>query len=99
GTRTNWFLVEKGRRVTPDLSESGVRGTVRQFLLEYMPVSVEPVSLARLKGAEELFVCNSVVGIWPVVSLVNSDGIGQWSPGPVTRSAQALLTEQTGMQN
>lgn len=97
GTRTNLFLVEQGRLVTPDLSEAGVRGTVRQFLLERMPAIVEPVNAARLSAADEVFVCNSVVGIWPVVAIENGEGV--WSPGPLTRSAQSLLTNETGMRD
>jgi len=39
-----------------------------------------------LEQADEVFVCNSVYGIWPVrgVAALN------WSPGPLTRKLQAV---------
>jgi len=36
----------------------------------------------------EVFVCNSLMGIWPVVSI---DGGGVFEVGPVTRQLQAAL--------
>jgi 4-amino-4-deoxychorismate lyase len=37
-----------------------------------------------LAGAQEIFLCNAVVGVWPVRRLENKS----WPIGPVTRKVQ-----------
>ena len=71
GTMSNLFIVRKGRLQTPDLGHCGVAGVMREFILEQaialgMGVAVRALTLADLKQAEELFVCNSLIGLWPV---------------------------------
>lgn len=71
GTMTNLFFIEGGALVTPDLSGAGVAGIMRGLLLERaldwgLQTRVEQVSPARLVQAEEMFLCNGVIGVWPV---------------------------------
>lgn len=71
GTRSNVFLVIDGRLCTPDLSEAGVRGIMRGVLLDWfaaqdIAVCVRTIPRAELLLASEVFICNSVMGIWPV---------------------------------
>lgn len=95
-TASNVFVVRNGALVTPDLSRSGVNGILRRLIIERLAaarnyqVAIEQVSLRQLQQAEEIFLCNSVRGIWPVISL------GQTRPqllavGPVTRALQNEL--------
>jgi 4-amino-4-deoxychorismate lyase len=74
GTQTNVFMVKAGRFLTPDLSESGVAGVMRGLVLEQAPrlgvhAEVRPLTLEDAHSADELFLCNSLVGIWPVRAL------------------------------
>lgn len=74
GISSNVFLVIDGALHTPSLELAGVQGVVRQKVLE----CAEQLGLARkirrigfdeLYRAQELFFCNSLIGIWPVRSL------------------------------
>lgn len=91
-TMSNLFMVVDGELVTPRLQRCGVAGVMRAFLMARaltlgMGLSERDVSRADLNAADELFVCNSGFGIWPVAHL----GDRAWQPGPVTRSLQATV--------
>jgi 4-amino-4-deoxychorismate lyase len=94
GTRTNLFWVAGGVLHTPALERCGVAGLMRHKAL----------GLARAQGietrvrdgagwdefeaADEAFLTNSLVGIWPLARL----GPRRWpAPGPVTRSLMERL--------
>ncbi len=71
GTMSNIFIYTGGELLTPDLSQCGVCGIVRQYILEHeeipgLSVTIQPVSLEQLLGADESFLCNSLIGIWPI---------------------------------
>ncbi|MCX7193146.1 MAG: aminodeoxychorismate lyase [Proteobacteria bacterium] len=71
GVRSNVFMISGARLITPDLSRCGVAGVQRDRVIAYagkigMPVEVRDVELAELSAADELFLTNSVFGIWPV---------------------------------
>lgn len=95
GTMTNVFVyLADGRRVTPELSRCGVAGVMRRHLLERAIEAGEPVqeaqlSLKELRGAREVFVCNSLIGIWPVHRLDDRD----YAPGAWTRRMQHWARE------
>ena len=74
GTMSNLFLIRGEALVTPDLGASGVLGVTRARIIEWARdhvrgAEVRPVALEELHGAEGLFVCNSIIGVWPVRSL------------------------------
>ncbi|MDN5848252.1 MAG: aminodeoxychorismate lyase [Nitrococcus sp.] len=74
GTMTNLFIVRAGRLWTADLTQSGVAGVMREIILEVasqqtIPLRVTALALQDVAQADEVFVCNSVIGIWPVVAL------------------------------
>ncbi len=98
GIKTNVFLTIGGKIITPALTEAGIAGILRDVVLEYFsekgnPVDVRPVHIGELSRASELFVCNSVLGIWPVVALTNADADLRFPVGPVTRELQVLLRD------
>ncbi|MCF6236257.1 MAG: aminodeoxychorismate lyase [Gammaproteobacteria bacterium] len=73
GTRTNLFVVKNNQLITPDLSMCGVEGVMRGAIINIakksgLQVHVAAVSQEVLKKADELFLCNSIIGIWPVKS-------------------------------
>jgi len=69
--RSNIFLVKAGTLITPDLSRCGVAGVQRERILDWaalqdVPCKIENVSLDDLLHADEIFLVNSVIGLWPV---------------------------------
>ncbi|WP_313203200.1 aminodeoxychorismate lyase [Pseudomonas sp.] len=91
GVYSNLFLVRSGVLLTADLSRCGVAGVMRGALLEHaqrlgMPVQVRDIAFDELQQADEVFVCNSVYGVWPVRAIAALN----WSPGPLTRKLQAV---------
>lgn len=70
-TQSNLFIVNGGRLVTPDLSSSGVAGIMRACIIEIaarlsIPCAVTRLTLADVQTAEEVFLCNSLIGVWPI---------------------------------
>ncbi|CAM4079513.1 Aminodeoxychorismate lyase [Pseudomonas reidholzensis] len=93
GVYSNLFLVREGVLLTADLSRCGVAGVMRAALLEQAPalgitVQVRDLALTDLEQADEVFVCNSVYGIWPVRACPAHTL--NWPPGPLTRKLQAV---------
>ncbi|MGB0722596.1 MAG: aminodeoxychorismate lyase [Gammaproteobacteria bacterium] len=91
-TQSNLFLVENGVLITPDLGSAGVSGTCRAAVLDAaavinLSVAVEAVTPERVLCADELFLTNSVAGIWPVKQALGRP----LNVGPVTRSMQRAL--------
>lgn len=71
GTMSNVFFVIAGVLHTPDLAQSGIAGITRQRILAHaahrgLVARIGHYTLDDLLAADELFVCNSVVGVWPV---------------------------------
>ncbi len=94
GTASNIFLVSRGTLLTPDLSEAGVEGVIRESVLEYaheaaLPFEITEISRAQLDDADELFLTNSLIGIWPVRRVESR----RYPIGSVTRRLQQSLEE------
>ena len=89
GTASNVFVVSRGTLLTPDLSESGVAGIMRAMVLEYaeaaaLPCKITGITRSQLDSIEEIFLSNSLIGIWPVRRVESK----VYSPGEVTRRVQ-----------
>ncbi|MFY1664396.1 aminodeoxychorismate lyase [Pseudomonas sp. Pseu.R1] len=89
---SNLFMVKGGVLLTPDLSRCGVAGVMRAELLALaedanMPVRALDLQMSDLRKADEVFVCNSVYGIWPVRAFEQLI----WPVGAVTRKLQHLV--------
>jgi 4-amino-4-deoxychorismate lyase len=71
GTMTNLFLVRQGVLMTPRLDLCGVAGVMRGLVLEYAVeagrrVEETRVGLDDLAAADEAFLTNSIIGVWPI---------------------------------
>ncbi len=74
GSMSNLFMVKNGRILTPDLSRAGVAGVVRAAVIRHceaaaIATGTRNIKLEELYEADEVFYCNSVIGIWPVKSM------------------------------
>lgn len=85
GVMTNLFVVKNGEVATPDLTRCGVSGVMRGLLLE--SARVKEVTLDEVRAADELFLTNSLIGLWPVRRFDGKD----YAVGPVTRRWAAAL--------
>ncbi|MGO3346651.1 MAG: aminodeoxychorismate lyase [Marinomonas sp.] len=73
--QSNIFWFKKGILYTPSLSQSGVQGIYRSRILKTQSlygVVVGDFSLDNLKQADEIFITNSLMGIVPVISILES---------------------------
>ncbi len=71
GLISNVFLVKNQQIITPDLSGSGVIGTMRTCLLNQLPslgyeVKIGTVKTTDIVSADELFLTNATSGVMPV---------------------------------
>ena len=78
GTMSNVFLVRENTLVTPDLSRCGVAGVTRQRIIDRspelgIPVEISKVGLEQVEEAQALFLCNTLIGLWPVRSFEGRD--------------------------
>jgi len=97
GTRSNLFLVSRGILITPDLARCGVAGVQRERVMAWavkhdMPMQIRNVSLDEVLHADELFVVNSIAGLWPLSELENC----RWTSFPIaTKIRESLEQEDT----
>lgn len=77
GTMTNLFILKEEKIFTPDLTFCGIKGIMREFVMQHCyarGIQVEVLSTIRMEQlltADALFLCNSVIGIWPVKHFQN----------------------------
>lgn len=93
GTRSNLFRVAEGRLWTSALERCGIRGMMRDKILELaeqlqIPVHFDDPTPDLLRQADEIFVSNSLIGLWPVREF---DGTALAAPGPLTRRLAMAL--------
>jgi len=67
-TIANLFYIRQGQFYTPPLTEGGVAGVMRRYLLEALPragyrVQEQPTTIEDLLAADEIFLTNALKGI------------------------------------
>lgn len=96
GTMTNIFHIKQNAVYTPLIYQSGVDGIIRRIIMglihrHQIAISESTVSKDQLLSSDEVFICNSVIGIWPVNQIENS----RYPIGPITRQCQIWLNDYT----
>lgn len=92
GTMSNLFFVKDGTLFTPDLSNSGVAGIMRNVIQDiahnnHISLKISHFSPAEINSADELFISNSLIGVWPVRQLEQQ----HYSVGPITQQIIAAV--------
>lgn len=92
GTMTNLFYVKNNSLYTAELVQSGVAGIMRGIITALsvdhgLPVIEHRFSKDELLSADEAFVCNSIIGVWPIKQIETA----HFSVGPVTQRIQSWL--------
>ncbi|MDO9424514.1 MAG: aminodeoxychorismate lyase [Methylobacter sp.] len=96
GTMTNLFYIKNNSLYTAALDQSGVAGIMRSIIMtlsveQGLPVVEHMFTSDELLSADEVFVCNSVIGIWPIKQIATT----YFSVGSVTQSIQIQLSRFT----
>jgi 4-amino-4-deoxychorismate lyase len=94
GTMSNLFVVKGGQLLTPEVASSGVAGIMRGAIVELaarhaIACEITALSLQQLREADEIFLCNSLMAVWPVREL---DGV-HYVPGSLTQRVAAYVAE------
>jgi len=92
GTMSNVFVVSGSKVATPRLDRCGVAGVMRGAIMraaDAAGIAVEEARITRqdLDAADELFLTNVRIGIWPVRAL----GSRELGVGPITQRLQQLM--------
>ena len=94
GTMSNVFLARNGVLLTPDLTRCGVDGITRALILELaaragIATGVRDIAMDELHSADEILLCNSLIGVWPVTRIADR----RYPAGKITRLLQTFLRE------
>lgn len=95
----NVFVVQGDCLLTPSLEWAGVAGVLRSRIMEDyagrlgLKVRETALTLTELRAAEEIALCNSVAGVWPVRSLAGDSGEWRFTATGVSRKLQQLFEE------
>lgn len=71
GTFSNIFMVKSGMLITPPLDRCGINGITRATIMDIaakvgIPCHQAYIRQQDLESADEVFMCNSIIGIWPI---------------------------------
>lgn len=97
GIMSNIFWRRQGHWFTPLLQQAGVAGVTRGWLLQHLQQQGQQVQqvrqpLEQLLAADEVLVCNSLIGLWPVRQCADR----QWQVFPaILKLQEALKGEQS----
>jgi 4-amino-4-deoxychorismate lyase len=91
-TMSNVFIVRQGALATPALERCGVVGAQRERIRELargagIECVERPIPWNELVEADEAFLANSLIGIWPIARYEHR----HWVVGEVTKRMQALI--------
>ena len=94
GTMSNLFAVKQSVLYTPLLNRAGVRGVIREQIIliaNRLKLSVieRDIKVNELLTMDELFITNSLIGIWPVIKFENA----HYAVGKMTQQLQQQLQQ------
>ncbi len=100
GVMSNFFLVRDNVVYTPNLDLCGVKGVIRDILIylarkNQIELLEKTIQRKELFLAEELFVTNSIIGIWPIKQIEDR----YFKMGSLTKKFQALLLDFKKQEN
>ena len=95
GTMSNLFIIRGNKLMTPDLTGCGIAGIIRACILTLaeemgLQTSITTVNETELNAADEMFLCNSVIGLWPVRQIEKR----AISTGPWTNKIRLKLIQE-----
>jgi D-alanine transaminase len=96
----NIFMVKGGRAATPPRSNRILGGVTREEVIALagkhsVLLEERPVALAELRGADEVFLTSTTIGVLPVTQ-VDERPVGDGKPGPITQRLYELFRSSVG---
>jgi len=93
GTMSNLFIVKDNCLYTPTIEQSGVNGILRNIIINLaienqIPLIEKTLLKQDVVTADEVFVTNSIIGIWPVKQIDTQ----AFQVGKITEALQQLLS-------
>lgn len=100
GTMSNLFFVKNDTLCSPELTQSGVKGIMRDYVLELaeklgIHTYIDDFTPADVFQANEVFLTNSLIGIWPVNKILSDEPVRYNLPGRIT----SILIDQMNHKN
>jgi len=95
-SKTNIFIVSQDRLYSPSLKRSGIKGIMRDVIIDLagrLGISFTETELDRsdLLKADEIFVCNSIIKIWPVREYLAN----QYPVGEITKTLMLEIEKES----
>ncbi|MHB0991274.1 MAG: aminodeoxychorismate lyase [Burkholderiales bacterium] len=95
GTMSNVFIIRDRQLYTPDLTGSGIAGVTRDRILASasslgLMATIAQLDLQELLEADEVLLCNSVIGVWQIRELHRK----RWEKGLFTPLIRAGLEKE-----
>ncbi len=88
-TMSNVFFVKDNTLCTPDLTQSGVAGIMRKVVLDQaenlaIRTYIDDFTPADIFQADEVFLTNSLIEIWPIKKILSEETINLTQPKTIT---------------
>lgn len=95
GTKSNVFICKDEIIITPELNACGIEGVIRDKVINFLKqqnieTEVRKLSLSELESADEVFLTNSILGVWSVKEFESIS----YQNNIVAVSIRKVLTEQ-----
>ena len=95
GTMSNVFAIKNNQLHTPSLNFSGVDGVMRNQILSMskelnIETHIIEISKDELISMDEIFICNSIIGTWPIKSIEEKT----YKIGAITLKLSKLLQQR-----
>ncbi len=95
GVMSNIFIVKDNLVRTPLIINAGVNGIMRNIILKICEANgimalEDDISLKQVLAADEIFLTNSIIGVWPVKQINNR----LYTARLATKNIMKLLTKQ-----
>ena len=92
GTMSNLFFVKRNILYTPVIEQCGVEGILRDIVIllakkNQIQVIEKTIAKEEIQSTDELFVTNSIIGIWPIKKI----GMKKYRTGLLTQQLQSLF--------
>lgn len=95
GTMSNIFCIKNKSLITPRLDHGGVKGVIRDQVLAIakekdIETHIKNISVDDIYVMDEIFISNSIIGIWPVTSI----GEIKYPVGDMTHNLESKLRQR-----
>jgi 4-amino-4-deoxychorismate lyase len=99
GTMSNLFMRRGSRLITPKLDRCGIAGVMRRWVLEQasgleLAVTEGRLRWEDLRGADEVFMTNAVVGIVPIAVIQHGRATFRLAERSTANAFRGLLEKQ-----